>query len=150
MLTVLQWSFSRTGQFSSSILKCKVLCWKKWVFKPHQNCPLQMEASTDITVQDCSRQSELQHENFLYEFHYCSQHSRVTTFCRAQTGTAMQKDSPSVCRVLQTCWNYAGPAPHTQTSARNAISNCICWGTGHHGAPMASHQQINKPKIKKV
>jgi len=30
---------------------------------------------------------------------------------------------------MRTCWKYAGPAPRVQMSARNAILNCIRWGT---------------------
>jgi len=31
---------------------------------------------------------------------------------------------------MQTCWKYMGPAPRIQLNARNAILNCIRWGTG--------------------
>ena len=89
-------------------------CWKRWVFRPHQNRALDVVGKCKCSVPDVQSHNV---EAPFEEFRGCPQHGQVTASSRAETG-------------MQTCWKYAGPAPWTQVNLKTATLNCICWGTG--------------------
>jgi len=125
--TAMQISFSSV-QFDS-LLNAKVLrgcigLLEEVGFRPHRNCPLEMEGEWAWVIWKCSSWPVWQCGSYctFAKFCRCSPHCQVTTLYRPETDTAR------VAIGTQTCCKYAGPVPWTQLKAH---THTVTDGTDH-------------------
>ena len=96
-------------------------CWKRWVFNPHQNCPLEMEDQ-----RKCFGRLFQMTRAAVLKLHLQSSVPVLGTAISPRSAEWRPARPERFAICMQTCWKYAGPAPWIQLNARSAVLKMIC------------------------
>jgi len=99
-----------------------VSCWKRWVFNPDQNCPLEIEDQRKCfgRLFQMTRAARL-------KLHLRSSVPVLGTAISPRSAEWRPARPERFAICMQTCRKYAAPAPRIQLNARSAVLNCIHW-----------------------